>query len=364
MRVLFISLHSLNGHQPWARRSLNIIQALADAGNTVTVLAPQQALEVSSDRVVLRPLCGSAFPDFRLLSFWDAFVKASVILLGKKVDAVHFAGSAVFLYTLLKAVCRAPVVYDVWRSAADNHRDGRWYHVLRERLEKAVLRRMDTITCSCPMLEEEFARQKEISRVCLLENAVSAAHSAQSDLGQHPVVVYEHPGRDVSSIAQVLRIGAKLRERLPDVRFIICTELNPHWRKLVDLMERLELREHCQLRPFGSTAEQASLLASASVLLLPESRGGYVDERIIRYMQSGTPIVATRIKSYTQFLSPSCAVLTAVGVDDLAEGLARVLYEPLLSAGMAREAQAYAVAHFTRSSFNRKVRAVYNELRG
>lgn len=363
MRILFISLHPLDGYQSWARRSMNMVQALSEAGNHVTLLAPGSVREAMPEHVELKRLFSRRHPLFRLIKFWDALVKASILLLSGKYEAVHFSGNAVCLYALLCRICRVPVVYDVWRSPEDGPEEGGGLLALRERLEKAVLGRIDVITCSCPMLEEEFRLRKVAPKVCLIENAVTASRSLAADLDESQAVIYEHPGRNIEAIAQVLRIMAKLRERVPEARLIICTELNLHSRKIIDLMERLELQGHCSLRPFGDVDEQAGLLASASALLLPEARGGYVDERIIRYMQSGTPVVATRIRSYKQYLDESRAVLTAVGVDDLAEGLARVLQEPLLSSAMAREAQAYAVAHFTRSSFNRKVRAVFNELR-
>lgn len=364
MRILFISLNSLSGHQPWARRSLNIIQALSEAGNSVTVLAPQSALELHHAGVSLTPLCHPRLRAFHCCTFLDAFVKAVIALLRGRYDAVHFAGGAVCLYALLVTICRAPVVYDVWRSADEKRRGDRGMNALRKRIEKSVLRRIDAITCSCPLLAEELVLQGESLRICLVENAVSATAVEVLDQGEMSVVVYEHPGRDIESIAQALRIASKLRERVPEARFVICTDLNPHARKLSELLQRLELQNCCCVQGFGGTAEQASLLAGASALLLPESQGGYVDERIIRFMQSGTPIVATRIRAYKQFLDSTRAVLCVVGVDDLAEGLSRVLREPLFSAALAREARAYAIAHFTRSSFNRKVRAVYNELRG
>lgn len=362
MRILFIALHPLVGHQPWVRRSLNIIQALADAGNDVTVLAPQLKMEFESERILLRPLFRYRFRPLRFISFWDALVKAASLLIRKKVDAVHFSGGAVCLHVLLAPFCRAPAVCDVWRSVTAPRREGRW-SVFRERLERKVLARMDTITCSCPLLEEEFSRQSPSSKVCLVENAVSVIQPEVCDLGAVPVIVYEHTDSAVDSVRLVLRVFAKLRERLPEVRLIICSDQQLHSRKLDELLERLEVKHCCVFRSFEGIAAQAALLAGADALLLPESRSGYIDDRIIRYMQSGTPIVATRISSHKQFLDSSRAVLTAVGVDDLAEGLYRVMREPLLSAGMAREGQAYAVAHFTRASFNRKVRAVFNELR-
>jgi glycosyltransferase involved in cell wall biosynthesis len=360
MRILLISLHSLNGPQPWARRSFNIVQALCDAGNEVTVLAPQRDLAAGLGKATLVSLPSFASRPLRVLMFVTALFRAISLMARHKFDAVHFAGSAVCLYALLPLIFRSPVVYDVWRSAGEAGSDS-WLHAMRNRLERAVLMRMDTITCSCPMLEDELLLTESADRVCLIENAVNASRPEASDLGEFPVVVYEHAGGGSQVLEQVLRVVAKVRTRLPDVRLIVCAESVPT-RKVEELVVRLELQQHCVFEPFADEDAQASLLAGASVLLLPEASGGYIDERIIRFMQSGTPIVATRIRAHKQFLDESRAVLTAVGIDDLAEGVARALREPLFSTALAREAQTYAIAHFTRSGFNCKVRRVYNGL--
>lgn len=363
MRILFISFHSVSGDQPWARRSFNIIQALCDAGNELTVLAPQKKLALGLQKAELIPLVNVPVRGFRILTLLHAFFKSIVLLGSKKIEAVHFAGSAVCLYAFLPLIFRARIVYDVWRSAeveSDGSRPA-WVQSLRSRLERAVLKNMDTITCASPMIEEELLAAVDPSRVRLIENALNKSNPTACDLGDRPVIVYEHEGRRPAGLAQVLRVMAKVRERVPNARMIICSD-SVRMRKVDDLVARLELQRCCTFVPFGDSSIQSSLISSASVLLLPEGRGAYADERMIRYMQSGTPIVATRIRSHRQFLEESRAIMTAVGVDDLADGITRALREPLLSAGMAREAQSYAVAHFTRSGFNRKVRAVYSEL--
>ena len=80
--------------------------------------------------------------------------------------------------------------------------------------------------------------------------------------------------------------------------------------------------------------------------------------KIYSYMASGTPIVATAIRSHTQVLHRDNAVLAAPEPKALADGIVRALTDPEVAA-LGAAAKVEADARFNRSVFRRTLLSFY-----
>ena len=80
-------------------------------------------------------------------------------------------------------------------------------------------------------------------------------------------------------------------------------------------------------------------LAAADVLVSPRSRGMNPPAKIVTYMRSGRPIVATDIPAHTAVLRPDTGFLTEATPEGLAEGIVRALSDPEEARRRARRAQ-------------------------
>ena len=77
-------------------------------------------------------------------------------------------------------------------------------------------------------------------------------------------------------------------------------------------------------------------------------------------LDSGKPIVATRLPTHTQVLDDEVAVLVAPDPASFGEGLASLLADPGRAARIGAAGRARARAEYTPEAFRRKVLAFYD----
>lgn len=99
-------------------------------------------------------------------------------------------------------------------------------------------------------------------------------------------------------------------------------------------------------------------LGSSDVLISSRAQGENTPMKIYSYMASGTPIVATAIRSHTQVLHRDNAVLAAPEPKALADGIVRALTDPEVAA-LGAAAKVEADARFNRSVFRRTLLSFY-----
>jgi glycosyltransferase involved in cell wall biosynthesis len=88
-------------------------------------------------------------------------------------------------------------------------------------------------------------------------------------------------------------------------------------------------------------------LQRADVLVSPRLGGCNTPMKIFSYLDSGTPIVATRLISHTQVLNDRVACLVEPNRHSIAEGLDRLLINPSLRATLARRARQHLRTEFS-----------------
>jgi len=100
------------------------------------------------------------------------------------------------------------------------------------------------------------------------------------------------------------------------------------------------------------------LLGSSDVLISSRAQGENTPMKIYSYMASGTPIVATAIRSHTQVLHDDNAVLASPDPQALADGIVRALTDPEVAA-LGAAAKQEANARFDRATFRRNLLSFY-----
>jgi glycosyltransferase involved in cell wall biosynthesis len=103
-----------------------------------------------------------------------------------------------------------------------------------------------------------------------------------------------------------------------------------------------------------------ALLRRADVLVSPRLKGLNTPMKIYSYLDSGTAVLATRLRTHTQVLDDRTAYLVAPEPHALGEGLAHLLNDPGLRSRLASEAKAYVQQEFTPEATQRKLDSFYS----
>ncbi|MEM8580049.1 MAG: glycosyltransferase family 4 protein [Pseudomonadota bacterium] len=102
-------------------------------------------------------------------------------------------------------------------------------------------------------------------------------------------------------------------------------------------------------------ADLGAYLSAATVTASPRTQGRNTPMKIYSYLDSGRPLVATRLTTHTQVLDDQIAMLVEPTAADMARGLAALLDDPDLRARMGDAARARVTAEFTPEAYRRKL---------
>jgi glycosyltransferase involved in cell wall biosynthesis len=92
----------------------------------------------------------------------------------------------------------------------------------------------------------------------------------------------------------------------------------------------------------------------------PRLKGLNTPMKIYSYLDSGTAVLATRLRTHTQVLDDRIAYLVAPDPGALGAGLADLLSDPVLRERLAQQAKAYVQREFTPEAAHRKLGSFYS----
>jgi glycosyltransferase involved in cell wall biosynthesis len=107
-------------------------------------------------------------------------------------------------------------------------------------------------------------------------------------------------------------------------------------------------------------SELEALLRRADVLVSPRLKGLNTPMKIYSYLDSGTAVLATRLRTHTQVLDDRTAYLVAPEPEALGDGLVDLMCNPVLREQLASRAKQYAQQEFTPEAAQRKLRTFYS----
>jgi len=111
-----------------------------------------------------------------------------------------------------------------------------------------------------------------------------------------------------------------------------------------------------------SVKSLGAYLRQADVLVSPRLQGQNTPMKIYSYLDSGRPVVATRIPTHTQVLDDEIAQLVAPTPEAMAEGIIALLRDPARRVAIAGRAKARVKELYTPAAAQRKLRDFYHRI--
>ena len=103
----------------------------------------------------------------------------------------------------------------------------------------------------------------------------------------------------------------------------------------------------------------AYYLDQAHIVVSPRCKGYNTPMKIYSYLDSGKPVVATRLETHTQVLDDSISMLVAPTDTEMAAGIMRLVNDRELGSRLAARAKQRVSEEYTRTAFNRKLKSFY-----
>lgn len=381
MRILLVAPQPFYQERgtPIAVRML--VEALCSQGHAVDLLTYHEGADLDIEG--LRILRTPALPGLRHIPIgisWKKLVCDLLIsgrLLGlalsHRYDVIHAVEEAVFPAILVRSSARARVVYDMdsmlgeslvskWRLLRPAER------VLRA-MERAVIRRADAVFAVCKDLARHVTVDAPGVPVFLIEDVAlpsqplcGGAEPLRELLDiRGPLALYVGNLQHYQGVEQVVRALAQLPRGF-ELTLVVIGGAPEDIARMRALVRRLQQDERVYLLGPRPLAQLTGFLEQADMLISPRLRGSNTPMKVYSYMNSGTAILATRIRSHTQVLDDDCALLVEPTAQALAKGLVTLAGDEALRARLGTAARWRASERYSLEAFREKVRVAYQTL--
>lgn len=351
-----------------------LLQVFAERGDTVDAIVYAEGEAVALPGLTLHRTPDLKFlrgirPGFSLKKLiCDFFMlwQAVGLALRHRYAYVHAVEESAFIGLLLKVFFRLPYIYDMDSSIAqqmvEKYPQLGGLSALLEKAEGLALRHAEVALPVCDQLRDHAQRYQPKTVVLYdvpLLGSTEGVTPEDIRRGLPPdavVVMYVGNLEKYQGIDLLVESFALAKAQAPALELVVIggqqADIDAYREKARALGVNITFTGPKPVAHLGAYLEQADVLAS------PRIKGGNTPMKLYSYLASGKPVLATDLRTHTQVLDDSLAVLTAPTPAAYAEGMARLAGDPALRAALGAAGKAIIAARYSYARFHETLTGV------
>jgi len=297
-----------------------------------------------------------------------------------RFDLVHAVEEASFIALVLKRFFSIPYIYDMDSSLSQQMVERfSWLSGFRpvlEAFERQAIRESAGILAVNRALEEiaeEASPGHLVARLedfSLLRNgggdpSASPAERLTDTIGREgPVVLYVGNLMPYQGIDLLLEGFRQAADRHATAQLVIIGGSDADIRSYRKLARELRLDTRVHFVGARPTAQLGHFLSQATVLVSPRTLGVNTPMKIYSYLDSGTPVLATRLPTHTQVLDDKIAHLVSAEPAALGDGILHLLDDAELRRRLASRARQRVAERHSREAYLQTLNGFYEQVEG
>ena len=382
MKILLLAPHPFYQARGTPIAVKTVLEFLSARGHEVDVLTYHEGadVEIPNCRIVRIPRvpgCNNIRPGFSFKKVvCDVVMTGSCLRMMRRTryDLVHAVEEAAFIAVAMKRLTGVPYVYDMDSSLAEQMVDAfpalePVYPAMR-RFEAVAMRGSAGVLTVCAALEAVARSHAPGTPVGRVEDTTLLPAGGGDDgrpllppeMAGAPVAMYVGNLEHYQGIDLLLEGFRHTVARVPEARLVIVGGRQDDISRYEERASQLGIRPAVHFLGPKPVSLLADLLGEADVLVSPRLKGLNTPMKIYSYLDSGTAVLATRLRTHTQVLDERTAYLVDPEPHALGEGLATLLQDPLLRERLAGEAKDYVQREFTPEAARRKLESFYTRV--
>lgn len=302
------------------------------------------------------------------------FLKCLKILHNNHFDLVHAVEESVFIAMVMKWLFGIPFVYDMdsllAQQVTDKYKMLRPIRGLLESFENMAIRRSSGVLAVCKSLQKRACDCGTKRPVVCLEDVslldiphLEQGNSLPESLGSDgPVVMYVGNLEEYQGIDLLLESFQQLTHRAPTVQLVIIGGDQDSIEKYKDRSRQLQIQQRVSFLGQRPVSQLGFYLDQADILVSPRIYGQNTPMKIFSYLDSGKPLLATRLSMHTQVLDDQIALLAKPEQHSMTNGLMRLLEDPDFAGDLAIRAKERARQRYSYKMFRANLLKFYKTL--
>jgi glycosyltransferase involved in cell wall biosynthesis len=361
-----------------------VLEFLSERGHEVDVLTFHEGenVEIPNCRIfrIVRPFwirnVRPGFSTKKVVCDVFMFAKCLRMMRNTRYDLIHAVEESAFIAAAMQRLNGIPYVYDMDSSLAEQLVDAypglQFAFSTLRRCEALAVRHSLGVLTVCAALEDVAHGHAPGKTVGLVEDTTLLAPDGNTSNGrspdplaslgvgdQNPVAMYVGNLEHYQGIGLLLDGFRYTLARLPAAHLVIVGGHQDDIHRYKRRAEHLGILSQVHFLGPKPISSLDSLLRRADVLVSPRLKGLNTPMKIYSYLDSGTAVLATRLRTHTQVLDDRTAYLVPPDPEAMGDGLAHLLSDPGLRSRLAVEAKAYVQQEFTPEAAHRKLTSFY-----
>ena len=379
MKILLLAPHPFYQARGTPIAVKSVLEFLSERGHSVDVLTYSEGAEVEIPNCkVYRTL---RVPGLRNIRAGFSFKKvvSDVLMVAAclgmmrrtRYDLIHAVEESAFIASGMRTLSGVPYVYDMDSSLAEQmvetYPSLRFLSPAFRGMEAVAVRRSIGVLTVCAALEDIALGHdpgKPVGRVedtTLLPEGEPADRDGRMLPGTDggPVAMYVGNLEPYQGIDLLLEGFRHTLSTVPEAKLVIVGGREDDIVRYRARAERLGMVSSVVFMGPRPIRLLPGLLQQADVLVSPRLKGLNTPMKIYSYLDSGSAVLATRLRTHTQVLDDGVAYLVDPEPAALGRGLAALLRDPELRSRLATSAKAYVQREHTPQAARRKLEAFY-----
>ncbi len=292
------------------------------------------------------------------------FPMAAWRLWRERYDLVIAVEEAATMALLLKPLFGVPYIYDVDSSISEQMGDKfnlpGWVHRAIEAVEGRTARgSIGAITC-CKALQDMVERHapdlpvQTLEDITLVEELTDPNGPADCQFDQ-PVVMYIGNLEGYQGVNLLIEGFARTVQSGETAKLVIIGGSDAHIAACTAQAQALGVADQVSLLGPRPVEQISAYLAQADIVVSPRTQGRNTPMKVYSYLDSGSPLLATRLPTHTQVLDDQISMLVEPNAEDMQRGLTALLSNPDLCTQLATAAQERVQRDFSPEAYARKL---------
>lgn len=365
--------------------TLKMLNVLSASGHEIDLLTYHEGESIDVPtcrhmRIPNIPLVRNVPPGFSIRKLiCDVVMTFSAVRLCRrnKYHVIHAVEESVFMAMLIKWTLGIPYIYDMDSSLPSQMTDKmpflrptgsflRWF-------EKLAVRHSRGVVAVCQALEDVATSHCDKVPTVRIEDASLLTEDSQPDHVSDTTseAVLDIEGRSIMYVGNLapyqgidllLDSFTHVYHRYPDTQLVIIGGSRDDIQRYRALAMKYEIDDRTHFlgpRPIGQLGRY---LEQADILVSPRTMGNNTPMKVFSYLESGVPVVATKLSMHTQVLDSEIALLVDATPLDMARGMCSLLEDQSLCEQVSDAAKDRIQTNYAPDHLALRLTEFYDEL--